>query len=610
MNILTLDGISKVYTERKVLDNASFYLQEGEKVGVIGVNGTGKSTLLHMIAGTEEPDAGEIIRANHISVRFLPQMPEFLEDETVVEYVVRQNKTETNQWDVESQAKSMLLEVGVSDWEAKCSKLSGGQKKRVALASVLLEKADVLVLDEPTNHIDSATADWLEGVLKGYRGSIVMVTHDRYFLDSVCNRIVEIDKGNIYSYDANYEGYLALKLEREEMALASERKRQSILRTELAWVMRGARARSTKQKSRLQRYEEMKSIEKIKEDEKVVLSSISSRLGKTTLEAHSLKKAYGEKVLIDDFSYIFLRDDRIGFVGENGCGKTTLMQILTGRCKPDSGEIVVGQTVKIGYYSQDIYFTTEKTNEENAVVFHPEDKVIDVVKDVAEYVETREGTVSASAMLERFLFPSHMQYSKVSKLSGGEKRRLQLLRVLMKAPNVLILDEPTNDLDITTLTILEDYLDSFDGIVIVVSHDRYFLDRTVRRIFAFEGNGKIQAYEGGYTDYILRRKETEGEPKKVIKKDNESGTKYPNGREKKLKFTYQEQKDYESIEGELEQIAEKLTAIDEEMLKAAKDFVKLNELMKEKEELEKLQEEKMERWMYLEELAEKIATGS
>ena len=349
MNILTLDKVCKTYTERKVLDEVSFYLQEGEKVGVIGINGTGKSTLLHLIAGLEEADDGKVIRANHITVRFLPQMPEFSEQETVLEYVVGQNRTEENQWDIESQAKSILQEVGVFEWNTRCHELSGGQKKRIALAAVLLEPADILVLDEPTNHIDSETADWLEGVLKGYKGTIVMVTHDRYFLDSVCNRIVEIDKGNLYSYDTNYEGYLALKLQREEMALASERKRQSILRNELAWVMRGARARSTKQKSRLQRYEELKSIEKIKEDEKVVLSSISSRLGKTTLEVHHLQKSFGEKKLIHDFSYIFLRDDRIGFVGKNGCGKTTLMQMLAGRCEPDSGEIIVGQTVKIGY---------------------------------------------------------------------------------------------------------------------------------------------------------------------------------------------------------------------------------------------------------------------
>lgn len=428
MNIITLDRISKVYTERKVFENASFYLQEGEKVGVIGINGTGKSTLLHLLAGLEEADEGQIIFANHIKIKYLPQTPAFFDEETVLQYVVRQNKTETNEWDIKAQAKSILQRVGVTEYDRKCTALSGGQRKRVALAAVLLERADVLILDEPTNHIDSDTADWLEGVLRAYSGTIVMVTHDRYFLDSVCNRIVEIDKGQIYSYDADYEGYLELKLEREEIALATQRKRESLLKTELAWVMRGARARSTKQKFRLQRYEELSRIEKIKEDEKVVLSSLSSRLGKTTLEAHGICKSFGDHKLIQDFEYIFLRDDRIGFVGENGCGKTTLMKILIGDMEPDKGEIVVGTTVKMGYYSQE------------ADTLNEEQKVIDVIKDVAEYVQTPEGTVSASSMLERFLFPSSMQYSKVGKLSGGEKRRLQLLKILMDAPNILILD--------------------------------------------------------------------------------------------------------------------------------------------------------------------------
>lgn len=611
MNILTVENITKSYTERKLFDQTSFYIAEGEKVGIIGINGTGKSTLLKMIAGLEYPEEGNIITANHVIIRYLPQHPVLDGKDTILQSVIKNNQTKENQWSLESDAKSMLTKLGITNFDEKCGHLSGGQKKRLALVSVLLSSADILVLDEPTNHLDNEMAEWLENTLKNRKGALIMVTHDRYFLDSVTNRIIEIDQGKIYSYQTNYSGYLELKAEREDMELATQRKRKSILRTELEWVKRGARARSTKQKARLERYEELKNISDVGQKEQVDMSSISTRMGKTTVELSHISKAYGEKILIRDFSYIFLKGDRIGFIGPNGCGKTTLMKILTNRCEPDSGEIEIGQTIKIGYYAQEINMDAgqEKSQEEDLSKMNPNQKVIDYIRDVAEYVQTSEGSISASAMLERFLFEGSAQYGLLGKLSGGEKRRLNLLRVLMEAPNVLILDEPTNDLDIATLTILEDYLDSFNGIVIVVSHDRYFLDRTVRRIFAFDGNGDIKQYEGGYTDYILR-KEMETEEIKpssgTIKQVEKADVKVKQG-PKKLKFSYQEQKDYESIEGELADIETRLEEIEAQMDKAASDFVKLNELTKEKEELEELQEAKMERWMYLEDLAKQIA---
>lgn len=616
MNILTLENITKAYGERKLFDATSFYLQEGEKVGIIGVNGTGKSTLLKMIAGLEEPDEGRMVVANHAVVRYLPQHPEFREDETVLESVLRGNRTKENEWLVESDAKTMLTKLGVTDFDTLCGTLSGGQKKRLALVSVLLSPAEILILDEPTNHLDNQMSDWLEETLKKRKGALVMVTHDRYFLDSVTNRIVELDNGKLYSYQTNYSGYLQAKEERMELAAAGERKRQSILKKELAWVRRGARARSTKQKGRLQRFEELKNAQAPVQEQTVEMSSVASRLGKTTIELHDICKAYGEKVLIDSFSYIFLKDDRIGFLGQNGCGKTTLMKIITGQLAPDSGEVVIGETVKIGYYAQEIQQVEGKDAGEAIYRMNPEKRVIDYIRDVAEYVQTEEGSITASQMLERFLFSGEAQYGKIGKLSGGEKRRLNLLRVLMTAPNVLILDEPTNDLDIVTLQILEDYLDSFPGIVITVSHDRYFLDRTVRRIFAFEEGGRLRQHEGGYTNYALRMaEETEntdsgagsasGSGNRINEAEKQPGT---DGRvrQKKLKFSYNEQRDYETIEAELETLEEKLESLDRQITQAATDFVKLNVLTKEKEETLFLQEEKLERWMYLEELAQQI----
>ena len=596
MNILSIENITKSYGERPLFDHTSFYLQEGEKVGIIGINGTGKSTLLKMMAGLEEPDEGSVTLANHVVCSYLPQHPLFQEKDTVMEAVQRRCGAE------DAQIKSMLTRLGVTDFEALCGSLSGGQRKRLALVAALLEPSDLLILDEPTNHLDTNMAQWLEGQLKSYTGAVVMVTHDRYFLDSVSNRIAEIDKGKIYSYQANYAGFLELKAAREEAALARERKRQSVLRKELEWVKRGARARTTKQKARLERYEELKNASAPAVDGKVEISSVSTRLGKTTVEIEQIDKAYGDKVLIRDFSYIFLKNDRIGFIGPNGCGKTTLMKILTGEILPDAGKVILGQTVKIGYYTQEISETEM-----------PSDKrVIDYIKDVAEYVKTQEGSVSASQMLERFLFEGKDQYGLLSRLSGGEKRRLNLLKVLMGAPNVLILDEPTNDLDITTLAILEDYLDSFSGIVITVSHDRYFLDRIVKRIFAFEKGGVLKQYEGGYTDYKMRVMQEAGEENaKATGRSKDEKTihnkknswKEP---EKKLKFTYKEQKDYEVIEGEIAALEEKISSLEQQIMEAATDFVRLNELTGQKQQTEQELEEKMDRWMYLEDLKARI----
>ena len=629
MNIINITEITKTYTERKLFDKASFYLQEKEKVGVIGINGTGKSTLLKIVAGIEEPDAGQVIRANHIVVRYLPQNPVFDPELSVIDTVIAQScqnyvgdgtsaiKYEGNHadsWTLVSDAKSMMTKLGITNFEQKAGELSGGQRKRLALVAALLIPCDVLVLDEPTNHLDAAMAEWLEDYLKRWRGALIMVTHDRYFLDSVCNRIVEVDRGMIYSYDANYSGYLELKAEREEMQQVSERKRQAILRKELEWIRKGAKARTTKQKGRIQRYEKLKDQTAPEADGSVEMSSISSRMGKTTIELDNISKSYDGKVLISDFTYIFLKNDRIGFVGANGSGKTTLMKIIDGRLCPDSGNVTVGQTIKIGYYTQEI----ENSKDAGIAYMDPDEKVIDYIKNTAEFVRTKDGLVSASNMLERFLFPSSQQYSPIGKLSGGEKRRLNLLRVLMEAPNVLILDEPTNDLDIRTLTILEDYLDTYDGIVITVSHDRYFLDRVVSRIFAFEENGQIRQYEGGYTDYENRLLEEGRTPAGQIMdtqyevsggdtvKNTAVNSKDTWKSERKLKFSYKEQKEYETIEDDIAALEEKITDLENQTLKFSSDFVKLNEITKEKEETERLLEEKMERWEYLEDLAQRI----
>lgn len=619
MNILTLENIDKNYSERKLFDHASFYLQEGEKVGIIGINGTGKSTLLRMMAGEEEPDNGRIVTANHVVIRMLPQQPVFAEHMTVLEAVLDGQNTHmnTDHFSLEAQAKQMLAQLGIVDVDQCVNVLSGGLKKRVAIVATLLSEADILIMDEPTNHLDSRTAQWLEDYLKNYKGALVLVTHDRYFLDSVVHRIVEIDKGQMYSYDTNYAGFLELKEAREQMEDAGERKRQSILRVELEWVRRGARARSTKQKARLERYEELKNRHAPVRDGSVELSSISSRLGRTTVELHHVGKAY-EKSLFTDFSYIFLKGDRIGFIGENGCGKTTMMKLIAGLIQPDRGEVVVGQTVKIGYYSQ------EWENDPSAGIAYmdPQARVIDYIRDTAEYVRTEDGLISASAMLDKFLFPPQEQYARIEKLSGGEKKRLNLLRVLMEAPNVLILDEPTNDLDIRTLTILEDYLDRFDGIVIVVSHDRYFLDRVTKRLFAFEPDGICQ-FEGNYSEYALVREmeqtqsvETSTKRGNAAQTEEQSAETLTRAQERerqgrthaaKVKFTYKEQREYDTIEDDIAALEQRLEDIDNDMAANATNAAKLRELLGEKETTEQLLEEKLERWEYLEELAAKIA---
>ena len=629
MNIINVENITKVYTERELFSKASFYVQEREKIGIVGINGTGKSTLLKIVAGLEEPDEGSVIRANHVVINFLPQNPSFEEGVSVLDSVMNKIITtdmdETHRWSLESEAKSLLYKLGIVDLEQKCEKLSGGQKKRLALVAAVLKPCDVLIMDEPTNHLDYDMVEWLEDFLRNWRGALLMVTHDRYFLDSVCNRIVEVDKGSIYSYDANYSGFLALKEAREESLRASERKRQSILRKEIEWMQRGARARSTKQKAHIQRYEALRDQKGIEEVQKLTMSSLSTRLGKSTIEIDNVSKAYGDIVCVKDFSYNLLKGDRIGFVGKNGCGKTTLMKMIAGFLLPDSGNIFVGQTVKIGYYCQEISLTTERNltkeselsdagkNAMETAYMNPNQRVIDYIKDTAEYVRTEDGLVSASAMLERFLFPAEQQYSPIGKLSGGERRRLNLLRVLMEAPNVMILDEPTNDLDTETLAILEDYLDNYDGIVITVSHDRYFLDRIANRIFAFEGNGKITQYEGGYTDYMLKRPETEtvgtfaSAPKTSVETEEKRDSRETWGHQKKVKFTFKEQKEYETIESDIEKLEQEIAELEQEMLKHASNYGKLHEVSLRKEEKEQQLLEKMERWEYLEDLAMQIA---
>ena len=605
MNLITAEHLTHSYTERLLLDDTAFHLNENEKVGIIGINGTGKSTLLKILAGITEPDEGTITMGRNLRIGYLPQNPEFDNGEDVIHASLPKPEDIADSPDnYEPQAKNMLNKLGITNFTQKVEQLSGGQRKRIALVRTLLTPADILILDEPTNHLDSAMAEWLESHLKNYRGALIMITHDRYFLDSIVNRIVEIDKGKLYSYSCNYLGFLERKAEREEIAQATERKRQSILRTEIAWMQRGARARSTKQKAHIARYEALRDAKAPVTDSSVEISSASSRLGKTTIELENISKSYDGNIVIDDFTYIFLRNDRVGIIGPNGCGKSTLMKIITKNLQPDSGNVTIGQTVKIGYFSQE--------NEALDLSM----RVIDYVREWAEVIHTKDGTVSASVMLERFLFPPDQQYSIVGKLSGGEKRRLYLLRILMEAPNVLILDEPTNDLDIQTLTILEDYLDSFDGIVITVSHDRYFLDRIVSRIFAFEGNGILKQYEGGYTDYINstdkkisvtdagidNNSDKESPSEKTTNKNN-----WKDSQAKKKKMSYKEEKEYETIEDDIAALEEAIEQTDKDILANSNDFVKLNELTQKKEDLSAQLSEKMDRWMYLEELAAEIS---
>ena len=604
MNLLTIKNFSKAYTDKILFDGADFSVNTGEKIGVIGVNGTGKSTLLKIVAGIDECDSGQLSKGNNVVIRYLPQTPDFVDEMSIYDYVITANVDEENQWSIEGEAKSFLHRLGFDDTSLMVNTLSGGQRKKVALAAALLSSCDILVLDEPTNHLDNDMTEYLEDYLNSYKGALVMVTHDRYFLDKVCNRIVEIDKGKTYSYNSNYEGFLMLKSERENIALATQSKHQNILRKEIAWMQRGARARSTKQKAHIQRYEKLASEELIKETQSVTMSSIASRLGNKTIELSHIYKTWPGKQtpVIKDFSYNFLRTDRIGVVGPNGCGKTTLMKLITGVTKPDSGSIEIGDTVRIGYFSQE--------NE----ALDPDMKVLDYVKETAEYIQTTEGLMSASTMCERFLFDGTLQHQRIEKLSGGEKRRLYLLKVLVSSPNILILDEPTNDLDISTLCILEDYLDSFQGILIVVSHDRYFLDRVVRKLLVFDGQGSISQFEGGYTDYYLTHGSfansaatPQSSPANVTSGSvaaEPSSKKKPQSQPVKKKFSFNEQREYDTIEDDIAAKEDAISQIETDINNSVSDFVKLNELTQKKEQLESELDHLLERYVYLTELAE------
>lgn len=628
MNFLTVEKLSKSFTDKILFDEISFGINEGDKIGVIGVNGTGKSTLLKIIAGVETADSGTITTMNGLRIGYLPQMPEFEEGMTVINQVFKtdnpkmqivkeyeealfqvennyskeaENKLikltekmdKEDAWGLESEAKTILTKLGITDFYKEVQLLSGGQRKRVAMAGALISPVDILIMDEPTNHIDNETVDWLENYLGKCTKALLMVTHDRYFLDRVVNKTIELDKGKLYTYQGNYSQFLELKAEREELELAGERKRQNLLRRELAWIRRGAQARSTKQKARIERFEEVSAIKAPEMRGNVEISVGASRLGRKTIEINNVSMSYDGKKYIDDFSYIILRDDRVGIIGHNGCGKSTLMNIITGRLKPESGSVEIGDTVNIGVFAQE-----NGEMDENM-------RVIDYIKDVAEYVPTADGRITASQMLEKFLFKGDIQWSPISKLSGGEKRRLYLLRVLMAAPNILFLDEPTNDLDIETLTILEEYLEDFPGAVVTVSHDRYFLDKMVNRIFSFEGNGKIKQYEGGYTDYKIQhdKEEISIPVEKVVKQDKKQENEKP---KKLMKMTYKDQREFDTINERIEGIELKISEIDDKISQCGSDYVKLQELTEEKENFEKELEEAMDRWVYLNELNEEI----
>ncbi|MFR8035211.1 MAG: ABC-F family ATP-binding cassette domain-containing protein [Lachnospiraceae bacterium] len=590
MNILNIEHVTKVFGEKKVLDDVSQGIQEGDKIGIIGINGTGKTTLLNMIAGEEEPDEGQIVKQNGLKIAYLSQSPVFPENKTVLECM--------SDCGEESEAKKVLNKLGITDHYEKMETLSGGQKKRVALARILAGSFDVLMLDEPTNHLDDGMIAWLEEYLNRFKGVVILVTHDRYFLDKVTNRIWEIDHGKLYSYEANYSQFLERKAEREEMELASERKRQSVLRMELEWAKRGCRARSTKQRARLERLEELKNGKAPVSDQTIAMDAVETRMGKKTIELRHVSKSFGEKTILDDFSYIVLRNQRLGIIGPNGCGKSTLLKIIAGQMKPDEGEVEVGETIKIGYFPQEVPDMDSSQ------------KVIDYIRDVAEYIPTKEGRMSASQMLEQFLFTPQMQYAPIGKLSGGEKKRLYLLKVIFTAPNVLLFDEISNDLDIPTITILEDFINSFSGIVIAVSHDRYFLDNVADRMFAFEEGGRLRQYEGGYTDYLeaKKRQAAETEDAAASKKTGKtgSGKDWKQNRTPKLKFSFQEQREFETIDDDIAVLEETIGKLDEEMMKNATNSAKLSELLKEKEDAQRTLEEKMDRWVYLNDLAERM----
>lgn len=620
MNILNLENISKTYMEKKVLDNVCIGIDDSDKIGVVGANGTGKSTLLAITAGKIEADDGRVVMGNDIRISYLPQNPQFDMDKTLLENITDSIYAGNDHWDKMGEIKANLAKFGIDDPECNPSVFSGGQKKRAALVSAIMTPADLLILDEPTNHLDSEMIEWLENYLQRYNGAILMVTHDRYFLDEVTDQIIEIDKGNAYRYTANYSGYLELKEQRLDYEKAAERKAATLFKKDLAWIRRGARARSTKQKAHIKRFEELRDRKRPDEERYVELSSLPSRMGNKTIILEDISKGYGDRTLFKNFTYTFNKLDRIGIIGPNGCGKSTLLKCIIGDIPIDSGNIEIGQTINIGYFGQENEFDKSSWDDEM--------RVIDYVKETAEYIETTEGTVSASAMCERFLFNADMQYAPLRKMSGGEKRRLYLLKVLMTAPNVIILDEPTNDLDIQTLRILEDYLDSFAGIVLTVSHDRYFLDRVVTRIFSFEVGASLQQSEGGYSDYLehknqlnaltgmvgnsdLSKAKDSGNSKNdsqndLSDNDSKKNKKYRAPREK-TKLSFNEQREYDTIESEIESMEKRSAELDELIAKAATDFVKLTELTKEKEELELLIEQKFDRFVELQEMVDRFA---
>lgn len=610
MILLNAEKISKGYSDRQLLDGCSLAVGQGDKIGLIGVNGTGKSTLLKVMAGVDFPDSGTVTRSGGVRVAYLPQNPEFAPETTVLQQVMtgvaidkaRAKEAKVVQQADEYQCKSILTQLGLSDYDQPIGQLSGGQKRRVALACALAAESEVLILDEPTNHIDSEMVDWLESYLKRYQGAILMVTHDRYFLERVVNRIVELDRGKLYSYPANYSQYLELKAQREEMALATERKRQSLYRKELAWIQRGARARSTKAQFRVDRFEELKKPGYVPDQSKLEVSALSSRLGKKIVEIEKISKSFDGKVLVKDFSYNLLKGDRVGIIGPNGYGKTTLVRMICGLLEPDQGRIVRGETVRIGYFSQESFAGED---------FDPTVKAIDYIRHISQEIQTPEGTLTAAQMMEKFLFPADLQYTEIGRLSGGERRRLYLLRVLMEAPNVLVLDEPTNDLDIETLAVLEDYLEQFPGVVIAVSHDRYFLDKLMNHVFVLAGNGEVRHYTGGYADY---RADVAAERQRLAAQErqetlpNSSLKKTSGGRshQEKLKFSFKEQREYEEIDGVIAGLEEKIAQTEALIAQNASDYAALQELTAEKEELETQLAAKMERWVYLNDLAERI----
>ena len=606
MILLSAEKVYKGYSERQLLDGCSLAIGEGEKIGLIGINGTGKSTLLKVMAGIDPPDSGIVTRAGGVRVAYLPQNPLFDGETTVLQQVMkgvaideeRAKDAKVIQQADEYQCKSILNQLGLGDYDQKIAQLSGGQKRRVALACALAAEAEVLILDEPTNHIDSEMVDWLEGYLKRFQGALLMVTHDRFFLERVVNRIVELDHGKLYSYPANYSQYLELKAQREEMALATERKRQSLYRKELAWIQRGARARSTKAQFRVDRFEQLKNSEYVPDQSKLEVSALSSRLGRKIIEIDNISKAFDGKQLVRDFSYNLLRGDRIGIIGPNGYGKTTLVRMICGLLEPDSGTIVRGDTVKIGYFSQESFIGEE---------FDPSVKAVDYIRSISQEIQTPEGTLSASQMMEKFLFPSELQYTEIGRLSGGERRRLYLLRVLMEAPNVLVLDEPTNDLDIETLAVLEDYLESFPGVVIAVSHDRYFLDKLMNHVFVLAGNGEVRHYIGGYADYRADVAEQERFKKQSTASVSNGEKRDGRNQREKLKFSFKEQREYEQIDQVIAELEEKIEETEQQIRSNSSDYTALQQLTQEKEELEEQLAQKMERWVYLNDLAERIA---